>query len=159
MFVNSLSAVTATDWTKNLSLHFASGGGCSFIACKRTVYSQHSDIPAYTKWSMPETSTSFPGSILPEFGRTQYLCLRQNVRFGGNVHEGVLLWRGSLDFKSNRTMIGIADSKNLGNFRGEGSLISSVCSVTSDLAQNLAVEYHLATIIAQAVADTTIDRP
>lgn len=37
VFVNSLSAVTATDWTKNLSLHFASKGGSCFIACRRTV--------------------------------------------------------------------------------------------------------------------------
>lgn len=36
MLVNSLSAVTATDWTKNLSLHLASSGGSCFIACKRT---------------------------------------------------------------------------------------------------------------------------
>lgn len=36
VFVNSLSAVTATDWTKNLSLHFASKGGSCFIACRRT---------------------------------------------------------------------------------------------------------------------------
>ena len=34
--VNSLSAVTRTDCTRNLSRHFASGGGSSFIAWRRT---------------------------------------------------------------------------------------------------------------------------
>jgi hypothetical protein len=34
--VNSLSEVTTTDWTRNLSRHFASRGGSSFIACRRT---------------------------------------------------------------------------------------------------------------------------
>lgn len=37
MFVNSLSAVTATDCTRNLSLHLASRGGSCFIAWRRTV--------------------------------------------------------------------------------------------------------------------------
>lgn len=32
-----MSGVTKTDWTRNLSLHFASVAGSSFIACKRTV--------------------------------------------------------------------------------------------------------------------------
>jgi hypothetical protein len=36
IFANSLSAVTATDWTRNLSRHLASKGGSCFIACKRT---------------------------------------------------------------------------------------------------------------------------
>ena len=37
IFVNSLSDVTATDWTRNLSLHFASKGGSTFMAWRRTV--------------------------------------------------------------------------------------------------------------------------
>ena len=36
MFELSFSPGTATDWTRNLSRHFASGGGSSFIACNRT---------------------------------------------------------------------------------------------------------------------------
>jgi len=35
--LNSFSAVMETDWTKNLSRHFASGAGSSFIAWRRTV--------------------------------------------------------------------------------------------------------------------------
>lgn len=35
-FANSMSLVTATDWTRNLSLHLASAAGSSFIACRRT---------------------------------------------------------------------------------------------------------------------------
>jgi hypothetical protein len=41
MFVNSLSAVTATDCTKNLSLHLASKGGSCFIAWRRTKEKQY----------------------------------------------------------------------------------------------------------------------
>lgn len=36
MLANSLSAVMGADWTRNLSLHFASSGGSDFIACRRT---------------------------------------------------------------------------------------------------------------------------
>lgn len=32
-----MSGVTATDWTRNLSLHFASVAGSSFRACNRTI--------------------------------------------------------------------------------------------------------------------------
>lgn len=35
-FANFISPVTATDWTRNLSLHFASRAGSSFIACNKT---------------------------------------------------------------------------------------------------------------------------
>jgi hypothetical protein len=42
-------------WIKNLSLHFAFIGGSSLRG-----------------WSITETSTLVPGSIFPEFGRTQY---------------------------------------------------------------------------------------
>jgi len=55
ILLNSLSPGTATDWTRNLSRHFWSNGGSSFIACSKTC-----------------TSTSEPGSIRPEFGLTQY---------------------------------------------------------------------------------------
>lgn len=34
---NSKSPVIATDCTRNLSLHFASAGGSSFIACSKTM--------------------------------------------------------------------------------------------------------------------------
>lgn len=33
----SISGVTATDWTRNLSLHLASVAGSSFIACSNTI--------------------------------------------------------------------------------------------------------------------------
>ena len=32
------------DWIKNLSLHFASGAGSSFIGCRRTEYDRHGVI-------------------------------------------------------------------------------------------------------------------
>lgn len=34
---NSMSFVTATVWTRNLSLHLASGAGSSFMACNSTI--------------------------------------------------------------------------------------------------------------------------
>lgn len=37
---NSMSRDTATDWTRNLSLHFASAAGSSFKACSRTISTQ-----------------------------------------------------------------------------------------------------------------------
>jgi len=36
-FACSFAGVTATDWTKNLSLHLASAAGSSFMACSSTV--------------------------------------------------------------------------------------------------------------------------
>lgn len=33
---NSKSGVTKADWTRNLSLHLASGAGSSFIDCRST---------------------------------------------------------------------------------------------------------------------------
>lgn len=73
ILVNSLSAVTATDCTKNLSRHFASAGGSTFIACNKTVARQHKPEYSIVLAHEPVTSTSLPGSIRPEFGRTQYL--------------------------------------------------------------------------------------
>lgn len=50
-FENSLSAETATDWTRNLSRHLASSGGSSFIAWRRTVIgSQINDCPQPRPW-------------------------------------------------------------------------------------------------------------
>jgi hypothetical protein len=39
-FANSSSGLTRTDWTRNLSLHLASGAGSSFIACSSTARHQ-----------------------------------------------------------------------------------------------------------------------
>ena len=37
---NSSSGVMNADWTKNLSLHFACGGGSVVNGCKRTITDQ-----------------------------------------------------------------------------------------------------------------------
>lgn len=75
--VNSLSAVTRTDCTRNLSRHFASAGGSSFIACRRTTVMRQPSAGTprkpYSSISILLTSTSCPGSMRPELGLTQYL--------------------------------------------------------------------------------------
>jgi hypothetical protein len=76
-FANSLSALTRTDCTRNLSRHLASGAGSSFIACRRTVVI--CQRAAGTPWGRAYkrdilcTSTSLPGSMRPLLGLTQYL--------------------------------------------------------------------------------------
>lgn len=83
--VNSLSAVTSTDCTKNLSRHFASGGGSSFMACKRTGHTsaccRNPAGDGIEGFPVLCTSTSLPGSMRPELGLTQYL--RAGYQQGG----------------------------------------------------------------------------
>ena len=74
MLPKSLSGVMASDWTKNLSRHLASGGGSSRIAWRSTLGFEHQDPCRKSKIHGPCTSTSLPTSMRPELGRTQYLA-------------------------------------------------------------------------------------
>lgn len=71
--LNSLSAETPTVCTRNLSRHFASGAGSSFIAWSRTESYSQSCPELEIVMVLPWTSTLPPASMRPEFGRTQYL--------------------------------------------------------------------------------------
>lgn len=106
---------------------------------------------------IPVTSTSFPGSILPELGRTQYLYLCQRMYLGGKGLEGVLLWRSCLDFEGHRSMVGIANSKDLGDFSSEGSCNSlAIMKLVTSWHLPLGLDHSIA--IAQAVAGAGSER-
>jgi hypothetical protein len=71
---------------------------------------------------------------------------------------GVLLWRSCLDFEGHRSMVGIADSEDLGDFRGEGSCKSLVRGVGNKLALYLLLRLDHGIVAAQAVAGRRKDR-
>ena len=62
--------------TRNLSLHLTVSGGSSFMGWSNTgrAYRRKWRICKRKEATLPCTSTLSPGSILPEFGRTQYCC-------------------------------------------------------------------------------------
>lgn len=67
------------DWTRNLSRHRVFKGGSDFIACRRTVIQSVSvsieelDARERRQAAVPVTVKSWPGSMRPTLGRTQYL--------------------------------------------------------------------------------------
>lgn len=68
----SFSGVMAVLWMRNLSLHFASSGGSSFIAWSMTEGGHgEQGLRLETTGDAPWTSIVSPGSTRPEFGRTQ----------------------------------------------------------------------------------------
>ena len=62
--------------TRNLSLHLTVSGGSSFMGWSNTGRACRMKWRMYKKKeaTLPCTSMFSPGSILPEFGRTQYCC-------------------------------------------------------------------------------------
>jgi hypothetical protein len=80
-----------------------------------------SRLHADYRFHIPVTSTSFPGSILPELGRTQYLIIRQQCLGARQAAEDILLRCGCFDLERNWGMVGISDSQDLGDLGGEGT--------------------------------------
>ncbi len=79
---NSLSGVTATDWTRNLSRHLASSGGSSFIAWSRTTGS-HQYLRLNMDWAIVFTLDFY---ILSHFNTS---------RIGPNTISGYEVSRAS----------------------------------------------------------------
>lgn len=109
----SFSGVMRVLWIRNLSLHLVDKGGSSFIGCSITIEDVSKVEHGLNTRHIPETSTLSPGSILPEFGRTQYNYGIYKPQEHPPLYLSAHLGRSGLDFECYRLSIFVRDSQDL----------------------------------------------